>query len=111
MKKYLILGMILMTSLVQAEQLHDIKILNIDEKEDRLILKLRPQNSPADSYFFLHVLKSDPKYAFKYSMITKKMDKKENCVLNLNIISFSAKPYGSMYMSEGVEFSSEEQVK
>ena len=66
------------------------------------LLYRRADGTP-NNFFFVYITKNDPQSVEKLTHIFKKLEN-ENYRLDLDIISFSAEPNGSQYMSESVTF-------
>ncbi len=88
-----------------AAKLEDVVILDITHKKDNFELKLQTKNGPKDSYFFVDIVKSDANSFGKLAIVLKKLKKRDDFKLTLEIPSFSVSPSGSYYRSESVTFS------
>jgi hypothetical protein len=86
-----------------AAELKDIQVLEVRYKSEKVILKLRDPSAGQESFFFVHLVSEDRLALQKLSLAIKKFQDKKH-QLNLEIVSFSPKPFGSMYMSPNVEF-------
>jgi hypothetical protein len=99
---FLFIGLFPLVS--SAAHLEDVKVLNVKSGYDNFILKLRAKDAPADSFFYLEIVKSDPEAFEKMIFVTKKLTQGDKFRLDLNIPSFSISPSGSHYRSEGIIF-------
>ncbi|MES3038628.1 MAG: hypothetical protein V4736_12045 [Bdellovibrionota bacterium] len=103
MLKLLIL-LSLFSSVGFAARLEDVKILSAVPGQDSFELKLHANEGASDSFFFIEIVKSDPDSLEKMNHVFKKLMKKEKYRLDLDIMSFSVSPNGSVYRSEGIGF-------
>lgn len=88
-----------------AATLEDVTVLDIKHGKDNFELKLQVTNGPKDSYFFVDVVKNDKDSFDKLALVLKKLKKRDEFKLSLNIPSFSLSPNGSYYRSDSVTFS------
>ncbi len=88
-----------------AAKLEDVRVLDSTPSQEGLELKLRVENGPKKSYFFVHIVRSDPASFDKLALVIEKQKKGNHFKLTLDIPSFSISPPGSYYRSEGVSFS------
>lgn len=90
---------------ISAKGLKDVTLLEIKQDEEKFTLKLQDKEVGNDSYFFVIIDKTDKQSFAKLDYIINKIKHKDDYKLNINIPSFSAKPSGSIYYSDSVEFS------
>lgn len=106
MKKQIVVAILLISSFSFAAQLEDVKILNIKPGTENFELKLQAKEGSSDSYFYVDILKSDKDSYDKLVHVIKKITRREQYKLNLEIPSFSLTPSGSYYRGDSVLFSS-----
>jgi hypothetical protein len=101
---YLFLLFLIFSKVSFAARLEDIKILSVKPGQENFELKLQSKDAPKDSYFYIDIVKSDPDSFEKMAHLIKKIMKRDQYKLDLEIPSFSASPNGSFYRSEGIQF-------
>jgi len=87
-----------------AAKVEDVHVLDFKQGKDAFELKLHAKNGPKDSYFLVDIVKNDKSAFEKIALVLKKIKKKDDFKLDLDIISFSMSPSGSYYLSENVTF-------
>jgi hypothetical protein len=87
-----------------AAKLDNVRVLGYEQNPEGVTLKLQTHDGPPDSYFFLEIIKSDPKSFEKLVQVMNKVYLKDSYQLDLNIPSFSDSPSGSYYRSPGITF-------
>lgn len=102
LKKILILSLVLMINMAQAAYLQNVKIIESNESNDGMTVKLKTEKSPEGSYFYLKLSKNDTNYKTKSEIIKNKFQNPTKFKLNLSIISFSEYPSGSSYNGNDV---------
>ncbi len=96
--------LLLVGKIALGAQLNDVKILDVVPTKDSLKLKLHAKTQPKDGYFYLEIMKTDPKSFEKMIQVVKKMRWGDKYDLNISIPSFSPAPSGSSYRSDTVTF-------
>ena len=99
---------ICLTTPTWAANLTDVKILELNYTNEKVVLKLHASQGPEDSYFFVNMSKVDPDSFNKLALLAKKLAMGDRLKLNLNIRSFSVSPSGSSYQSNSVSFKLED---
>ena len=87
-----------------AAKLDDVLILDIKQVSDNFELKLQVKNGPKNSHFFVDIVKKDDNAFSKLAIVLKKLKKKDDFKLSLEIPSFSIAPSGSYYRSNDIIF-------
>lgn len=100
----IILCLLFLSSFASAERLENVKILDVKPGDSNVKLKMQMGNGAPESYFFIDITKNDPESFEKMILVFKKMLKKDQLRLDLNIPSFSASPSGSYYKSNDITF-------
>lgn len=102
----LVLILSLSISSAFAALVEDVTVLDLKKGKESFEVKLQVKGGEKNSFFTVDITRDDEKSFDKLDLVLKKMKKSESFKLNLNIPSFSAKPSGSYYKSEGISFSS-----
>lgn len=98
----IILGLTINTA--NAAKIDDVTVLDIKYGKDSFEIKLQAANGPKDSHFLVDIVKSDKDSFDKLALVLKKLKKRNDFRLSLDIPSFSMSPSGSYYRSESVTF-------
>ena len=84
-----------------ATPLKEVKILDVVPEQNGVKLTLRSKTGDKNSYFYVHLKKSDPSAFDLLARVAMRLQRKET-TLNLNVISFSEYPSGSHYPADAV---------
>ncbi len=101
-----IIFLVLISGYAMSANLEYVKILEMNYRNDEIVLKLHDNKGDKDNFFFVNLNQSDKDLIKKMAIVIKKIEQKEQYPLKLKIQSFSRKPFGSKYRSEYVGFES-----
>lgn len=102
--KKTILALLFISSISYGARVEDVQILEIKNGPTNTELKLHSRTGEPGSYFYVDIVKEDTESFEKLSHIVNKLAYRNNYRLDLDIISFSARPSGGYYRSDSVTF-------